>query len=94
LCWKPIAAFVQKLKIQASDGIRQPTKFVSPATFPSGSAGVIPLVLLAAIETGLRLADYGYDPVLFKKITIGNGEYFVNNETFGLRFFPPQPTDK
>ncbi len=51
---------------------------------------VVPLVLLAAIEAGLRLAGYGYDPALFKKIAIGDGEYYVNNETFGLRFFPPQ----
>ncbi len=50
----------------------------------------IPLVLLAVTEVGLRLGGYGYDPGLFKKITIGNGEYFVNNEAFGLRFFPPQ----
>ncbi len=51
---------------------------------------VIPLVLLGGIEAGLRLAGYGYDPALFKKITIGGKEYYVNNETFGLRFFPPQ----
>ena len=50
----------------------------------------VPLVLLAVTEIGLRLGGYGYDPGLFKKITIGNGEYFVNNESFGLRFFPPQ----
>jgi tetratricopeptide (TPR) repeat protein len=53
---------------------------------------VIPLVLLVGIEAGLRLTGYGYDPGAFKKITIGNGEFFVNNETFGLRFFPPQLT--
>jgi len=36
------------------------------------------------------LSGYGYDTALFKKITIGDREFFVNNETFGLRFFPPQ----
>jgi tetratricopeptide (TPR) repeat protein len=51
---------------------------------------VIPFVLLGGAEVGLRLAGYGYDPALFKKITIGGGEYYVNNEAFGLRFFPPQ----
>jgi tetratricopeptide (TPR) repeat protein len=51
---------------------------------------IVPLVLLAIVETGLRMAGYGYDPALFKKITIGNDEYYVNNETFSLRFFPPQ----
>jgi len=51
---------------------------------------VIPVILLGVMEAGLRLSGYGYDPGLFKKITIGNGGFFVNNETFGLRFFPPQ----
>jgi hypothetical protein len=50
----------------------------------------IPAVLLIGSEVGLRLAGYGYDPGLFKKITIGDGGFFVNNEAFGLRFFPPQ----
>ena len=50
----------------------------------------IPLVLLVGIEAGLRLVGYGYDPGLFKKITIDKSEFFVNNEAFGLRFFPPQ----
>ena len=53
---------------------------------------IIPLILLVGIEAGLRLAGYGYDPGLFKKIKIGGGEFFVNNENFGLRFFPPQLT--
>lgn len=53
---------------------------------------IIPLILLVGIEAGLRLAGYGYDPGLFKKIKIGDGEFFVNNENFGLRFFPPQLT--
>jgi tetratricopeptide (TPR) repeat protein len=53
---------------------------------------VIPLILLLGIETALRLGGYGYDPELFKKVTIGNSEFFVNNESFGLRFFPPQLT--
>ena len=53
---------------------------------------VIPFVLLGGTEVGLRLADYGYDPGLFKKITIDGEQFYVNNETFGLRFFPPQLT--
>jgi len=51
---------------------------------------VVPLLLLAAIEAGLRLAGYGFDPALFKKITIDGEPFYVNNETFSLRFFPPQ----
>jgi tetratricopeptide (TPR) repeat protein len=53
---------------------------------------VIPFVLLGGAEFGLRLAGYGYDPGLFKKITINDEQFYVNNETFGLRFFPPQLT--
>ncbi len=49
----------------------------------------IPLAFLGALEAGLRLSDYGYDPGLFKKIAIGNADYFENNDAFGLRFFPP-----
>jgi hypothetical protein len=51
---------------------------------------VIPLAFLGAIEAGLRLSGYGYDTGLLKKITTANGEYFENNDAFGLRFFPPQ----
>ena len=29
-------------------------------------------------------------PAFLKKIQIGADEYFVNNDDFGLRFFPPQ----
>jgi tetratricopeptide (TPR) repeat protein len=51
---------------------------------------VIPLILLGGIEAGLRLAGYGYRTSLFKEIQIGNGRFFVNNDAFSLRFFPPQ----
>jgi tetratricopeptide (TPR) repeat protein len=51
---------------------------------------VIPLVLLGGLEAALRLARYGYRTRLFKEIQIGNGEFLVNNDSFGLRFFPPQ----
>lgn len=53
---------------------------------------LVPLLLLVATEACLRLAGYGYDPALFRKTTIGPDEFLVNNETFGLRFFPPQLT--
>jgi tetratricopeptide (TPR) repeat protein len=51
---------------------------------------VIPLVLLSGVETALRLAGYGYHTGLFKKIQTSNGEFYVNNDDFSLRFFPPQ----
>ena len=51
---------------------------------------VVPLLLLGLLEAGLRLAGYGFDPALFKQITIGGVPFYVNNESFSLRFFPPQ----
>jgi tetratricopeptide (TPR) repeat protein len=51
---------------------------------------ILPLLLLVGVEAGLRLAGYGYPTGFFKKIRIGDKNYFINNENFTLRFFPPQ----
>jgi tetratricopeptide (TPR) repeat protein len=51
-----------------------------------------PLVAFAALEFGLRLAGYGYDPAFFKKVRIGNADFLVNNDKFIRRFFPPGMT--
>jgi tetratricopeptide (TPR) repeat protein len=51
---------------------------------------ILPLMLLGGVEAGLRLAGFGYPTGFFKKIYIGNKDYFINNEKFTLRFFPPQ----
>ena len=51
---------------------------------------VIPLVLLGVIEAVLWLAGYGYRTEIFKRIHIGNGDFYVNNDDFSLRFFPAQ----
>lgn len=51
---------------------------------------LLPFTLLAAVEFGLRLSDYGYDPNFFKRCTIGGKDYFVQNEDFTFRFFPRQ----
>jgi len=51
---------------------------------------VLPALLLVGLEVGLRLAGYGYSTGVFKKIRIGETDYFINNEQFSLRFFPPQ----
>jgi tetratricopeptide (TPR) repeat protein len=42
---------------------------------------IVPLLLLGAIEAGLHLA---------KKISIEGEQFYVNNDSFSLRFFPPQ----
>ncbi|HYA79176.1 MAG TPA: tetratricopeptide repeat protein, partial [Candidatus Nitrosopolaris sp.] len=51
---------------------------------------VLPLLLLGGLELGLRLAGFGYPTGFFEKIRAGDKDYFVNNENFSLRFFPPQ----
>jgi tetratricopeptide (TPR) repeat protein len=70
--------------------------FVSPPTsgrkwlFRLVAMVGIPLVLIGGLEAVLRLVGYGYRTSLFKEIQIGNGQFLVNNDAFGLRFFPPQ----
>ncbi|MHB1309857.1 MAG: tetratricopeptide repeat protein [Limisphaerales bacterium] len=49
---------------------------------------LIPLLLLAATEIGLRLAGYGYSTGFFRTATIGGESVLVENDKFGLRFFP------
>lgn len=50
---------------------------------------VLPLVLLGGGEAALRLAGYGYDPHFFKPTRIGQEDFLVENDQFGLSFFPP-----
>ena len=49
----------------------------------------IPLLVLGGIELGLRLGGYGYDTHFFRKIQINGHDFYVPNETFSYRFFPP-----
>jgi len=51
-----------------------------------------PLLAFGLLEGGLRLTGYGYDTSFFKKTQINGRDYFVNNDKFVLRFFPPQLT--
>jgi len=57
-----------------------------------------PLVALAGLEVALRLGGYGFETSFFKKAAIGGQERLVENDSFGLRFFPralarmPTPT--
>jgi len=50
----------------------------------------MPLLALAVLEAVLRLAGYGYPTGFFEKIRVGGQGFLVNNESFSLRFFPPQ----
>lgn len=54
------------------------------------AATLVPLVILGALEAGLRLAGYGHSTRLFLPRTIGGGEFLVPNEKFTHRFFPPE----
>jgi tetratricopeptide (TPR) repeat protein len=49
----------------------------------------IPLLVLGSLELGLRLAGYGYDTHFFRQIQINDHEFYVPNEKFSYRFFPP-----
>ena len=51
---------------------------------------VLPLLLLGGLEAALRLAGYGYATSFFKPARIGNEDYFIQNDDFGLRFFPKE----
>jgi tetratricopeptide (TPR) repeat protein len=51
-----------------------------------------PLLAFGLLEGALRVAGYGYDTAFFKKARINNQDFFINNDSFVLRFFPPQLT--
>lgn len=51
---------------------------------------LLPFVLVGLLELCLRLAGYGFDPHLFKRLKIGAEDYFVQNEDFSRRFFPAE----
>jgi tetratricopeptide (TPR) repeat protein len=50
---------------------------------------LVPLILLGSLELGLRVAGYGFATTFFREVTIGGQRYFVDNDDFGFRFFPP-----
>jgi tetratricopeptide (TPR) repeat protein len=64
----------------------------SPARwwFRAAAAVCVPLLALAALEAGLRLAHYGWDTSLFELERVDGRDYWMNNEKFSLRFFPPE----
>jgi tetratricopeptide (TPR) repeat protein len=48
-----------------------------------------PLLLLGVLEAALRVGGYGHPTSFFKPLRIRNKDFFVENDKFGLRFFPP-----
>ena len=51
---------------------------------------LLPVLTLAGLELVLRLSGYGHATSLFKNIQIGGKEFMAINESFSLRFFPPE----
>lgn len=51
---------------------------------------LVPLLLLGGLELVLRLAGYGHPTTFFKSATINGEACLVENDKFGLRFFPPE----
>ena len=51
---------------------------------------LVPALALAVLEGVLRLAGYGYETSFFLKSRVNGKEYLVNNDSFVLRFFPPE----
>ena len=47
------------------------------------------LLVVGGAELGLRLCGYGYPASFFLKTQIGGKGYYVSNDRFGYRFFPP-----
>jgi tetratricopeptide (TPR) repeat protein len=50
----------------------------------------VPALILGLVELTLRLTGYGYNTHLFDEIQLDGKPYKVNNESFSLRFFPPE----
>jgi hypothetical protein len=50
---------------------------------------LVPVLLLSGLELTLRLFDYGYPTSFFLRTQIDGRGYFVTNDKFGYRFFPP-----
>src|SRR5262249_6240112 len=51
---------------------------------------LLPILFLVLVELILRVAGVGYPTDFFRKIQIANEPYYVENDKFGLRFFPPE----
>jgi tetratricopeptide (TPR) repeat protein len=50
---------------------------------------LVPLVIVGGLELGLRLSGYGYPTSFFLRTKINGQDYYVSNDRFGYRFFPP-----
>ncbi|MGH7977669.1 MAG: tetratricopeptide repeat protein [Limisphaerales bacterium] len=53
------------------------------------AAILVPLLIIGGLELGLRLSGYGYPTNFFLRTKINGQDYYVPNDSFGYRFFPP-----
>ena len=54
------------------------------------TVAILPALALLLLEAVLRIAGYGYRTGFFEPFQFGEKQYFADNPTFSLRFFPPQ----
>jgi tetratricopeptide (TPR) repeat protein len=57
--------------------------------FRAVAAVFIPLVFVGALELVLRVCGYGYPTSFFLRAKINGREFYIPNDSFGYRFFPP-----
>jgi tetratricopeptide (TPR) repeat protein len=53
------------------------------------AAILVPLAIIGGLEFGLRLSGYGYPTSFFLQTKISGQDYYVPNDLFAYRFFPP-----
>jgi tetratricopeptide (TPR) repeat protein len=96
--WQSRGIVIQWPRLKSGQQQRRSRAGVEPPVQPPLSRGrrwlfravllVLPISLLAAVELGLRLAGYGFNPAFFKHLRIGGEDFIVQNEEFSFRFFP------
>lgn len=59
-------------------------------SFRISAAVILPLLVLGLGELGLRLGGFGYPTGFFRRERINGRAVLVENDKFGLRFFPPE----
>ena len=72
-----------------SSGVRQPLSPAKAAVF-TAIALLLPFVLIACLEIGLRIKNYGADMSAFEVPSILHGLYKVPGENVGKRYFPQE----
>ena len=58
--------------------------------FRVAAAVLIPVLVLGLIEGGLRLAGSGHSTRFFARARINGRDVYIQNDSFGFRFFPPE----